>query len=291
MPDSFTGRDFSGIMDYWPGNQYPVGAKDWEGQEGAMKRFVPLPTVSDLRKIALIGLKRLSPEGYAEITDEYLEHHLTSTITELEMKYNMIMSPTEFFEPFDFVEGMFQSNQMGLHLKNWPTTAVLELSFKFSHAQTANPLMKYEIPPQWVSLMSSGHVNVLADFGTIAITSRSVEGGGFFGAVLGFMHASYRPSVIECRYRAGFDNDKVPAVVADWILTLASIRVLSEIGPILFPFSSTSVTIDGVNQSTGLPGPAFLLQRIQLLQKKEVQQRSSVRSAFGRTMNISFIGS
>ena len=82
----------------------------------------------------------------------------------------------------------------------------------------------------------------------------------------------------------------MPAVVADWIISLATIRLLGDIGPMLFPTRSTSVSISGVNQSTGLPGPDFLLQRLQLLKVKEKQQRMAIRAHFGLNIMLDFIG-
>lgn len=289
MPDNFIGQDFSGIMSYWPGNQYPVGAKDLEGREGAHKRFVPLPSVQDLRDVALIGLKRLSPEGYAEITDSFLEHYLLAAMSELEMKYNMCLTPTEFFEAFDYVDGMFSANFLPMKLKWWPSTAVLYVQLKFSHAMSSNNIITYEIPPGWVALQSSGKVNVLADFGVVGVVQKTGD-GAIFGGLLSFLRGPYRPASLEIRYRAGFDNDQVPAALADLVLTLASLRLLADIGPILFPYTSTSVSIDGVTQSTGLPGPSFLMQRIQLLQVKFKQVLAAVRAQYGKTIMTTFIG-
>jgi hypothetical protein len=290
--DRFAGQSFDGIETYHGDyHQYPVYARDRDassgGIEGAHKRFVSMPDVATVRSIACFGLQRLCPDAYQDVTDEMIEYYLTSVCSELEMQHSLVLSPTEFYQPFDYIEHMFSSNWGGMLLQYWPATAILEVSLKYSHVQSDTPVQQIILPPQWISMVRN-KLNIMADFGTIRM-SRHAGDASPLSNILGYLRGPYRPNAVEVRYRAGFESDKMPATVASWIVTLTSIRLLTDIGPILFPYSSVHVGIDATSQTTGLPGPAFLLQRIQQLREIEKRQRMAVKGHFGRNMILSFI--
>ncbi len=69
-------------------------------------------------------------------------------------------------------------------------------------------------------------------------------------------------------YTAGFPEDKVPAMLTSLIENMAALNALSTLGPLLFPYSSVSINIDGLGQSVGTPGPAFLANRISDLKEQ-----------------------
>lgn len=290
--DTYPG-DYSGLEAYNDLHHYPVGARDRDastgGMEGAHKRFVPFPDVQSVRKIACFGLQRLSPEGYAEITDELIEYHLTAACSELELQHSLLLSPTECYQSVDYIEGMFTQNFCGVPLPVWPATHILDISLKYSHTMNSTPVQQVFIPPSWVALYRN-KVNVIADFGAIHVTRNASDGTGPMATILGYLRGPYRPLCLEIRYRAGFEVDKMPACLAAWITTLASIRLLSEIGPILFPYSSVAVGIDSVSQTASLPGPMFLLRRIEQLNLTEKKQRNAVKAHFGRNINLVFVG-
>jgi hypothetical protein len=276
--------DFSGIEDYNRSHQYPVLARDEFGVEGAQKRYVPFPTVESFRKIACFGLEKLAPEMYPLLTDDFLETYLTSAITELEMANAVSFTPTEFFQSFDWSDDWL-SNYSPLRLTKWPAFSVLEMKMKAAHSQTTSPIIEWTFPPQWVALRSN-KVNLLADMGVIRTSYRGGDGVAYSPTIQGY--TNHRPAAIEVRYKAGFQNGMMPAVVADWIHTVASIRLLSDVTPILFPHSSSSVTIDGVTQSASLPGPQFLALRIQMLEKKQKTIQSAIKGHFGTNIIFDF---
>ena len=299
MPNSFLGSNLQGIIDYTGDiHQYPVGARDRDddstagsGIEGAHFRFLPLPTPEDIRMIALFGLKRLAPDAYAEISDKLIQHHLTSAMGEMEMQHNLRLTPTETFVSVDYVSGMFAENYSGIPLRVWPATAITQFLFKFPHSQTSDPILQWEVPPNWV-ILRHNMLNVACDYGRFQITRSTSGNSGMppLAGMMGFMSGNYRPSAIEVRYLAGFTADKVPATVCDWIVTLASIRLLTNVIPLLFPFSSSSVTIDGVTQSSSINAAALLTQRLQQLEVQAKKQQSAVLGSYGRNFHLTFVG-
>jgi hypothetical protein len=58
----------------------------------------------------------------------------------------------------------------------------------------------------------------------------------------------------------------------------------------LFPYSSVNVSIDGVSQAASLPGPNFLVNRVQALEKKRLEQESAIKASMGQQIKVGFIG-
>ena len=276
-----------------PYHTYPIFSAEG-GFEGAQKRYVPMPTPSDLINFGLKGLPKVYPMTNEPITVEDVERYLTSALTQIEMQLNMDITPVEHFQSFDYVDGMFSSNWTGLKLERFPTFQILNMRLKFSHTQSNDPLQSYEIPAPWVALKRN-RINIALNYGTLQVTRGGQGTGlnalGIFNYVYGFARGSYQPSIIEVHYVSGFPADQLPASVADLILTQASIYMLSDIGPLLFPNSSTSVSIDAVSQSAGLPGPSFLTGRIEALRMKRDELEAAIKAHFNKSIKMAFIGS
>lgn len=271
-------------------NTYPIHCKsDMETIEGAFKRFLPLPTIHDVRKFALFGLKRLvDQEQLEEIDDAFVAQYLTSAINEIEMSLGMFLSPCEQTLVFDYTEGMFASNFSGMKVKQYPVTDILSVKLKFSHAMNDQPINEFTLPPSWISYRNR-RINVLADLGTIKTTARGGD-GTVFSFMAGYVPQAFRPNMISVEVLTGFPEGRVPAIVVDLVITVASIRLLTDVIPMLFPYSSVNVSIDGVSQAASLPGPNFLLNRVQALQTKRKEQESAIQASMGQQIKVGFIG-
>ena len=275
-----------------PYHTYPINSTE-DGFEGAVKRFVSQPTPTDLINYALKGLPKVFPLTGERITIEDVEHYLTSALVETEMSMNMDITQTEHFQSVDYIPDMFSANWSGVKLTRFPATQILRVALKFPHTQTNDPVIQYIIPSGWLVLRSN-RMNISASFGSVIVqqggATQGYGGLGMFSFMSGYARGTYQPAVMEIQYVSGWATDKMPAVIADLILTVAAIRMLNDLGPILFPFRSTSVSIDAVSQSAQLPGPQLLLGRIQALELKRKQLESSITAHLGKTIKMSFIG-
>ncbi len=271
---------------------YPIFSEP-QGFEGSVKRFINAPTPMDLVNYSLKGLPKVYPLTGEPITSGDVERYLVSAYTEIEMAMGIDLSPVQHYQSFDYIADMFTQNWAGMKLDRFPATKIISVKLKFPHTQLASPLLSYAIPASWI-IFRRNRVNVSAAIGAVTVTQGGTNGtaaGAIIGYFSGFGRNAYQPAAIEVVYQAGFDNDKMPAVVSDLILTVASIRMLSDLGPILFPFSSTSVSIDSVSQSAGLPGPRFMLDKVNALSLKRKELEAAIKAQFGRTIKMSFIGS
>lgn len=290
---------------------YPVfTAEDGLSFEGAVKRFKTFPTPEDVFRKALLGLPKKLPMSNETLIPEDAAPFLESAITEIEMATCMDLSPVDHFQSFDYVDGMFESNFFGMNLERWPATKVTRLLLKYPHTQTvavlpgqdpsptpnpsgiSNSYQTYTIPPGWVALRRN-KINVVAAFGAVTVhtdASAVANAGGIFSYITGFGRGAYQPAMIECWYTSGYQQDKLPAVVWDLIVTLATIRFLEDIFAVLLPYTSVNVTIDGVSQSSSVNLAQMILQRLVALKEQYAQKKAAITASFGKTIRLSFLG-
>ena len=290
---------------------YPVfTSEDGLSFEGAFKRLKTMPTPEDVFRKALLGLPKKLPMTHEELVPEDAAPFLESAITEIEMSTCLNISEVEHSQHFDYTDGMFESNFFGNNLERWPATKVSNLILKFPHAMTvasipgADPLpgpnpagisgayQTYTIPSGWIYLHRN-KINVVAAFGAVTVhtdASAVANAGGIFSYITGFGRGAYQPGMIECVYTAGFAPDKLPSVVWDMIVTLATIRFLEDIFAVLLPYNNVNVSMDGVSQSASLNLAQMLLQRIQALKDQYDRKKAAINANFGKTVRLSFIG-
>ena len=289
--------------------QYPVfTAEDGLSFEGAMKRFKTMPTPEDVFKKALLGLPKILTMTNEELKPEDCAAFLESAITEIEMSTCLNITPVDHWQSFDYIDGMFEANFFGTKLERWPATHVNRMTLKFPHTQTVSvppgmaqpPLpsgvngayQTYTIPPGWIALRRN-KLNVVAAFGAVTVQtdqSAIANAGGIFSYITGFGRGAYQPAMIECWYTAGFTVDKLPSTVWDLIVTLATTRFLEDIFPVLLPYQSVSVAIDGVSQSANINLPSLIMKRIEFLQAQYEKKKAALNQNFGKTIKLAFIG-
>ena len=74
------------------------------------------------------------------------------------------------------------------------------------------------------------------------------------------------PGGVRVQYTAGFEENKVPIALIELIENMAAYKLLTFVGPLIFPYNSVGISIDGTSQSVSTPGPQFLAQRIKDLE-------------------------
>lgn len=270
-------------------NSYPVLARDYDqnGAEGAFKRFSGLPTPDEVYRFAATGLDAFVPLAriQAIFNPEAVQDALTATMVQFEQELGCVLTPTEFFKPVDYHETMSTRNMTPIQLEKWPATKIYKLSFKFSHALSSNPAAEVIVPPTWIALVKN-KINVQPDQG-VPVYNITSGFGAWWGPLLGNGYSSsYRPNLIEVHYVAGFENDRVPANLAYAIKQAATILLLVDVAPILFPNTSVSVSIDSVSQSASNSLYQYLMQRVQLLEQSVQKTKAALRAEHGRTIKI-----
>lgn len=274
-----------------PYHTYPILAEEFSF-EGSFKRYTSFPTPKDVYDFVMKGIPKKYPLTGEPILPDDVAPYLESAINEIEMSLGCNLSETTHFHSEDWWEGMFTNNLSGIRLQHWPATKIEKYQLKYPHTNTTQPYQTYTVPPKWIFLRFN-RLNIVASDGSVQVytDNAGLSTSGLFTYITGFNRGIYGPGAIEVVYKAGFEQDKLPTMLADLIKTWAGINFLQDILPMMFPQSSVQVGIDSVSQSVGLVVQQLIGERIKHLKEKKASQSAALQSYYGRQVKMSFIGS
>jgi hypothetical protein len=266
---------------------YPIWAKDGEDTSGSFERYMPLPNPTDLRNRALFGIPLTSSLTNQSLTDETIKHYIDSAISQLEHELDLYITPVTFEEKHDYNRHEFTWNYNYLKLNHPNVIHVEEVQLSFSNDQSNLGFVQF--PMEHVHLMpQEGVIQLVPAFGTsLSGFLLSAFSGTQFHALRAIGLENF-PGAVRVKYQAGFETDKVPAAIVELIENLAAYKILTFIGPLIFPHTSMGVSIDGVSQSVGTPGPQFLSARINDLNNIIQAQKDAVKGYYQKRWNIDF---
>lgn len=266
---------------------FPSWAKE---QDPSAQRYMSIPTPTDMRNRSLFGLPLISRLTGIAITDDAIAAYITQAISEIEHELDIYITPVKFQERHDYDREMQFWSFGYLKLNHSPILNVNKFALVFDNGASygSNPLV--DMPLEFI--------HVQPQEGTVQLVPASgMSISGYVASIysgLGY-HAfnsqaiSHWPGAVLVEYTAGFEKDKIPALFAGLIESIAAYRLLSALGPILFPYSSVSIGIDGTSQSVGTLGPGFLAQRLSELEKIINSQKEAARSYYQKRFLIDYL--
>lgn len=260
---------------------YPVWADNEELPK--VNRFLPLPTPEKMKKGMLFGIPLKSALTGEEFSDETLQNFIDEAISEIEHTLDLYITPVEFIEKHDYLRHNFTWNYNYLKLNHPQILEVTEVSLTFTNDSQLRGQPFVNFPLEHVHVMpQEGVIQLVPAFGTsLSGFLLSAFSGTQFHALRAIGLTNF-PGGVRVKYKSGFEPDKVPGVIVGLIETIAAIRTLSTIGPLIFPHNSTSQSIDGTSQSVSTLGPGFLRQRMDELEKQKNQQMDAAKGYYQR---------
>jgi hypothetical protein len=267
--------------------QFPVWAPDGEDICGQFERFGTLPTPTDLKGRALFGIPLTSQLTGETISDAAIKHYIDSAISELEHELDLYITPVTFEEKHDYRRHEFTWNYNYLKLNHPNVISVEKVELSFSNDQ--DNLGFVQFPLEHVHLMhQEGVIQLVPAFGTsLSGFLLSAFSGTQFHALRAIGLDTF-PGGVRVKYTAGFEKDKVPSAVIELIENMAAYKLLTFIGPLIFPHTSVGVSMDGVSQSVGTPGPQFLANRIKDLGDIIQKQKDAIKGYYQKRWHIDF---
>lgn len=248
--------------------------------EPGFERFEPLLTVDVLKDDYLFGIPLKSALTNQEIGKETLKRYIVRAISSIEHELRINISPVKYTERYDYNLWDYQKYNF-LQLNHWPVLQIESFKGKFPNA---TDFLQY--PNEWISLYNeTGIFQLVPTNGQI--TQFFLSNAGYMPLLLGAR--AQHPQLWEVVYTAGFDHDKIPALINDLIGIRASLDALTALGPIIFPYGSYSVSIDGTGQGVGTPGPQYLMSRVQELQERYMKQLDVAKRHYSQSLNISVL--
>lgn len=260
---------------------FPVWGTD--ELEPKVERFNPLPTATIMRNKMLFGIPLRSSLTGQEVDDPTLESFITEAISEVEHSLDLYITPVRFVEKHDYIRSNFTWNYNYLKLNHPNICEVEEIALSFTNQLDGAGQPFVNFPLEHVHVMpQEGTIQLVPAFGTsLSGFLLSAFSGTQFHALRAIGMTNF-PGGVRVTYTAGFERDKVPAIITALIETIAAMRTLSALGPIIFPHNSTSVNIDGTGQSVSTLGPAFLKQRLEELEKQKQEQLDAAKGYYQR---------
>jgi hypothetical protein len=260
----------------------------WSIDQNGANRYSHIPTAADMKRRSLFGIPLASRLTGQTVEDQTLEDYIQESISEIEHELDLYITPTQFQERHDYDHEM-QFWSFGVtRLHHSPILNVNKYQLTFNNGQPGNALVT----------MPLEFIHVQPQDGTIQLVpATGVSVSGFVASVysgLGY-HAfnaqaiTHWPGAVLVEYTAGFPEGQVPALLVGLIENLAAYKFLSTLGPVLFPYSSVGISIDGTSQSVGTMGPAFLQQRLSELEKIVQSQKEAARGYYQKRFLIDYL--
>jgi hypothetical protein len=267
--------------------QVPFPLRAIEELQPGVDRFEPIPTAQDVKDRYLFGIPLKSALTGETLSDSAIEFYTKAAISELEHTLDIYITPVRFTEKHDYRRHDFTWAYNFTKLDHSPILNVEKLELSFSNDANVEGFVQF--PLEFVHVMSQeGTVQLVPAFGT-------TTSGFLLSAFSGTQYHALRatgildfPGGVRITYAAGFDLDKVPAVISQLVGVMAAINILSLLGPILFPHTSISISIDSVSQGTGTFGPKHLNDRIAQLQAERDRQLEAVKGYYQKRFLVDY---
>jgi hypothetical protein len=228
----------------------------------------------------------------ASITEDKLPGHvidaaIRKAVGDVETSVHIAISPVRMpQERFDFERAddlSFGTRQ----LMRWPVLKVEHLRALWPGRNDVlqpfgqNLSGEVDYPTSWVTLQGdSGLIRIVPNTGSIVAADASfLSSSAYRSIVLGGLKSW--PNMWRLTYIAGMEHDKVPCIVNDLIGSHAAKRVLSMMGPAIFPIAGQAIGLDGMSQSTSTAGPQWLAMRIKDLNDDITRLTAQLKAYFG----------
>lgn len=278
MPFNYVGQNVSRSTE---SSVYPIQVI---GDSGNVTRCGPLITPDELRLTYLLGVPLTVPTTKQSLNNENLKTFINRALNEAETLLGITIVETvrESRIPYDrslsnywfYVEFPFR-----------PITMINQFSI-----QTSNDSIVYQVPADWIEVKNAALGQLSIGWSTTPGAS-PILSDGFYGnaavVLLRNMGIYNTPGFWTISCVTGFPLDKIPSPIGQLIATIASIDILSMLGPVLRPTTGQSLSIDGLAQSTQTPGPQWLLARVAQLTEKRDSLVTQIRSYYYNQIYVS----
>lgn len=261
------------------GDAYPHDTVD----SASWKRMEPMLTPDKLRQNFLFGIPLVSqiPDPITKkaqvMTDAILQDYIVRAVAKAEEEANLLIMPVQLKERHPFDRGDYLSYGY-LKTNKRPIASVEAFT-----VTTADGTDIFTVPNDWIEpgYLHRGQLNIIPI--TAAYSNSFNTGTAGTVAFLNFLGTHHwLPAFFYVKYTAGFTDGNVPVVVNELIGTIAAMNILSQLAVTYAKSTSTSISIDGVSQSVGTPGPNIFAVRMQELAEERKRLVGQIKRMVGQ---------
>ena len=249
---------------------YPVEANI---TSNLLRRVEPILTPELLKSRYL---KEIDTSNY---TEAELKQEIELAINEFELMSDLNVTKVQHRERVPFDRSLYKEF-VYMKLSNGPILSIEEILIESSNGENI-----YKLPPDWIE-MGFAHkrqinlIPILSIFGAAGLQSGQASNSGliFIQAVNNFR---WLPAFFIVKYTAGISHTEgqVPIVANDIIGMTAAIAILSE-KQTKFIYNSTSISQDGISQSSSGPGTQTYKPRIDELMERREKMLKKLKAEF-----------
>lgn len=252
----------------------------------SVNRYSDVPTVEKMRAVYLFGIPLKSALTGQEVSDSMIQTYIDSAISEIEHTLDITITPTTYSDRYDWWRELWTNSFGWQKLNHRPVIQVNDVSIVFSNDEQRT----VQFPREFIYVNhQDAAVQLVPAVGT------SMQGfllSTFAGSQLWALYANAQstfPGAVRVDYVAGFEKGKIPSLITGLIGNMAAYKLLTNIGPLLFPYSSYGMGLDGASQSVSLPGPQFLAGRINDLKEQIEKQLDAARGYYLSKFQVDYI--
>lgn len=269
------------MSDFDPTPKLPPFPERSVSLEPGLSRYEPLMNVERMKSDYLFGIPLKSSLTKQEFSDDSIQRFIVRAISEVEHELLINISPVKYEDRYDYDLWDYQQFNF-IHLNHWPVLQVESVKGKYP-----NSVDFIQYPNDWVSIYN--------EFGILQLTPTNGSLTQFFLT----NDATYIPLLLGGRakwpqlwqitYTSGFDNEKIPAVINELVGLKAALQILSIIQPVLFPFTSYGIGLDGTSQSVGGPGPMLFSERINHLKEEAARLMDVAKRYYNKKLQLGIL--
>lgn len=265
---------------------FPVYATD---QTEGIHRYEAIPDAESMKATALFGIPLVSTLTNETVPDATIQKYIDQAISELEHSLDMYILPVKFSDRYDWARHEMAWSFNYLKLDHGNVRCVNRVTLTFTNDESQDKFGFIDFPLQHVYIRAQeGVCQLVPAFGSSLSGFLLSAFSGTQYHALGQSGIGHFPGGIRVEYECGFAEGRLPAVLASLIENMAAYKLLSILGPVLFPTNSVSISIDGTSQSTGTLGPAFLNQRLGELEKIMEKEMDAVKGYYQKKFQVDF---
>jgi hypothetical protein len=281
-------------------SQFPLyESDDAENQSSLLGRYSEIPEPSKLRRKTLFGIpleSRLTNPSIL-IEDVTIQEYINEAISTVEHTLDIYIKPCTIEEDQDFDKEFWRQSFAYIKLYHPNVIQIERVRLRFINKipdrtdglQSENidddvekDGVWLDIPREYVFFKQEGTLQLIPAYGqTLSSYIVSALSGVQFYALTRTDFTVF-PGALRIRYTCGFEEGKLPALIAALIEYTAAAEILSSLGPLIFPYNSVGVSMDGISQSTGTAGPQFFNARLEQIKQKRDELMETAKGYYGR---------
>ena len=244
-------------------------------------RYDNIPTVKILKERYLHGVNFQDDHG-EELKNSAFQYYIKQAISFLEHQLEITIVPTEYTEEHDYRSEEYEAWSF-IQLRRKPVISVSSVEFRLNTEGTF-----VEVPTSWIRMQNHpGQLQIVPTSG--GLSSINIGNTTFLPRTTIFN--TEWPSFFKVTYTAGFERNKIPALITHVIGMKAAVQALNIAGELILGagIASQSLGIDGLSQSVGSTAPASYSgygARIELYEDDIKKAMEVLKKYYGKGVKI-----